>query len=131
MRELVLKDDYGVVTGYVYFTESEWRGLLDRFDVRRIQKYKGGYEIQVPCVLCKKYERCEKCPISIVGGRCLWEIQKASEGLISTKTVIILASSLSWRDSVDYNVKEGLKKVSRFLQALPCVRVRKTVEAIR
>lgn len=126
MRELAIYNEYEFLDAYVYFTESEWRGLLDRFDVRRITKYKGGYEIQVPCVLCKKYKKCEKCPIKIAEAGCLNEIYKVSDGLISMKDVVILASSLSWRDAVDSVVREGLKKVRRAIRAYPRVKVKKT-----
>lgn len=129
MRELVLKDDCGVVTGYVYFTESEWRGLLDRFDIRRVQKIGCHYVIQVDCVLCKKYIKCKKCPIAIAGGGCLKEMKKVSGGLLMNLcTVYVLTGSISWNASVDYDVREGIKKVSRVIRALPCVRVRKTLK---
>lgn len=107
----------------IYLTESQWRGLLGRFDVKNIRQRLDMFEIDIPCSLCEEsLSGCRGCPFNAVG--CTAAVRSYGS--------IWLAKSLSvsyilWNQSQDIHVREGIEKIHKFLLDLPKVR-RKTNE---
>lgn len=107
----------------VYLTESQWRGLLRRFNEEEIHKRKSGFFcIDVPCMLCrtfnsKRRSECVGCPLKEPG--CLFLLSKHGSDDLSMATS---DEKVSWCDTDDEEVRKGIRGIREILLNLPRAR---------
>lgn len=103
----------------IYLTEAQWRGLLNRFDVKKIQQRLDMFEINIPCSLCKEERRggCSGCPFDDVG--CTAAVRLYGSVWLAKS---LNTDYISWGQLQDRFVREGIEKVREFLLGLPKTR---------
>lgn len=106
----------------IYLTESQWRGLLRRYDEEMIHKDSGLFHITVPCMLCAtfyNYDRkeCGACPLEPVGCLNLTGIH-GSEALSSVTS----SRKIEWLEDMDEDVRKGIRNLRKVLLGMPRTR---------
>jgi len=127
MRKIRLLLDGWEEEHTVYLTDREHAGLMERFNWTNIEKKGGGYEICVPCYLCRKYsppgqDGCYGCPLALLPLGCMALVEKLTGSLIPFTG--ISADKLVWDKADDKSVREGLRCMTKLLQSMQCVRGR-------
>lgn len=103
----------------IYLTESQWRGLLGRFDVKNIRQEYDMFKINIPCNLCKE-ERlggCRGCPFDEVG--CTYAVRSIGSVWLAKS---LHTDHIMWGQLQDRFVREGIEKIHKFLLGLPKTR---------
>ena len=81
-----------------------------------------GYEIQVPCCLCEKYDSCNDCPVHETSWSCITLLRHVSGERVTPASVDNERDELSWTFESNVKVREGIQMIRRALLALPRVR---------
>ena len=109
----------------VYLTESQWRGLLRRFNEEEIHRRKKGYRrfyVSVPCALCVEFAKrgdgeCRGCPLAGVG--CLHLVERhGSEALSDASS----GDVIEWHKDDNKEIRRGIRELRRILLGMPRVR---------
>lgn len=106
----------------VYLTESQWRGLLRRFDKEEIQRKSGWFYIEIPCMLCRAFVRkrgadCQGCPLMGVG--CLHLVAKHGSQALSDGSS---SEKIGWSKLDNMKVRKGIRNIRKVLLDMPRAR---------
>jgi len=121
MRKLETKR-FGGRDVTVYLTESQWRGLLRRFDVEMIHKEGSWFYITVPCMLCLTFSKkrgsdCIGCPLRNIG--CLHLVERHGSSALSCATT---SDKIGWSGDCDRDIRKDIRNLRKVLLGMPRTR---------